>query len=520
MGDIGRNRYLDIEIKDIKIKKSDRYQKSRDKLLEEISDLHEELDAKLDDKIEEIKKDIISLYEIKLKPEGNKLEKFFKKCKFEYYRKYKTLNGKYFEREIFLGDEKIGIISYFDEKEKVLNFVDLIRYKKSDKKNKFNLISNILFHPMMALLLLSCFICSQKNLSFYSIEQSFSFCIFLFCIFLFVFDKKNIKEYKLESDVIGHINYLIYSPKGMNWWKFLRMLCWAGYIFLVQKNIDSNNIELIIICKLIIILILFILLFIEMLNILNSPYLILSILAVIVLASVLSDVTLHANLFILSLIILLVSEDVWKLIKDRNPISKEYLTEKNNAEVNKNVFKIKIVIMGLFVILYIMFFIFKKINVAEYSLKFISHICNKNLKDYGIEWVAKGFINVLVAYIVLLFMIFLNNNNKFFKFFVDPLLNVIYSKVYKGINFNETLIPEIVKELSIDTKFVDKIDPKILIKNREEIPENIQVFFERVSIKNTRKLLIIYPNRRIYECKYKVEKNKIILKEEIKLINE
>lgn len=520
MGDIGRNRYLDIEIKDIKIKKSDRYQKSRDKLLEEISDLHEELDAKLDAKIEEIKKDIISLYEIKLKPEGNKLEKFFKKCKFEYYRKYKTLNGKYFEREIFLGDEKIGIISYFDEKEKVLNFVDLIRYKKSDKKNKFNLISNILFHPMMALLLLSCFICSQKNLSFYSIEQSFSFCIFLFCIFLFVFDKKNIKEYKLESDVIGHINYLIYSPKGMNWWKFLRMLCWAGYIFLVQKNIDSNNIELIIICKLIIILILFILLFIEMLNILNSPYLILSILAVIVLASVLSDVTLHANLFILSLIILLVSEDVWKLIKDRNPISKEYLTEKNNAEVNKNVFKIKIVIMGLFVILYIMFFIFKKINVAEYSLKFISHICNKNLKDYGIEWVAKGFINVLVAYIVLLFMIFLNNNNRFFKFFVDPLLNVIYSKVYKGINFNETLIPEIVKELSIDTKFVDKIDPKILIKNREEIPENIQVFFERVSIKNTRKLLIIYPNRRIYECKYKVEKNKIILKEEIKLINE
>ena len=51
MGDIGRNKYLDIEIKDIKIKKSDRYQKSRDKLLEEISDLHEELDAKLDAKI-------------------------------------------------------------------------------------------------------------------------------------------------------------------------------------------------------------------------------------------------------------------------------------------------------------------------------------------------------------------------------------------------------------------------------------------------------------------------------------
>ena len=518
MGDIGRNRYLDIEIKDIKIKKSDRYQKSRDKLLEEISDLHEELDAKLDAKIEEIKKDIISLYEIKLKPEGNKLEKFFKKCKFEYYRKYKTLNGKYFEREIFLGDEKIGIISYFDEKEKVLNFVDLIRYKKSDKKNKFNLISNILFHPMMALLLLSCFICSQKNLSFNSIEQSFSFCIFLFCILLFKFDKKDIKEYKLESDVIGHINYLIYSPKGMNCWKFLRMFCWAGYIYLVRKNIDSNNIELIIICKLIIILILSILLFIEMLNILDSPYLILGLLAIIVLASVLSDVTLHANLFILSLIILLVSEDIWKLIKDRNPISKEYLTEKNNAEVNKNVFKIKIVIMGLFVILYIMFFIFNKIKVAEHFLKFMSS--NKDFNNDGIEWGVKGFINVLVAYIVFLFMIFLNNNNKVFKFFVDPLLNVIYSKVYKGINFNETLIPETVEALSIDKKFVDKIDPKILIKNREEIPENIQVFFERVSTENTRKLLIIYPNRRIYECKYLVKKNKIKLEGEIKLINE
>ena len=217
---------------------------------------------------------------------------------------------------------------------------------------------------------------------------------------------------------------------------------------------------------------------------------------------------------------MLVSEDVWKLIKDRNPISKEYLTEKNNAEVNKNVFKIKIVIMGLFVILYIMFLIFNKINVAEHSLEFISHISNKNLEDYGIKWVVKNIINVLIAYIVLLFMIFLNNNNKVFKFFVDPLLNIIYSKVYKGINFNETLIPEVVKELSIDKKFVDKIDPKILIKNREEIPENIQVFFERVSSKNTRKLLIIYPNRRIYECKYLVEKNKVKLENEIKLINE
>lgn len=176
--------------------------------------------------------------------------------------------------------------------------------------------------------------------------------------------------------------------------------------------------------------------------------------------------------------------------------------------------------MGLFVILYIMFLIFNKINVAEHSLEFISHISNKNLEDYGIKWVVKNIINVLIAYIVLLFMIFLNNNNKVFKFFVDPLLNIIYSKVYKGINFNETLIPEVVKELSIDKKFVDKIDPKILIKNREEIPENIQVFFERVSIKNTRKLLIIYPNRRIYECKYLVEKNKVKLENEIKLINE
>ena len=477
----------------IEIKKSDRYEKISDKLLKEISNLDKELEAK----IEEIKKEIISLYEIKLKPKGNKLEKFFKKCKFKYSREYKTLNGKYFEREIILENEKIGIICYFDEKKNELKFEDLIRYKKSDKKNRFNLISSILFHPIIAFLLLLYFTCSQKNLSFNSIEQSVSFFIFLFCIFLFKFDKKDIKEYKLESDVIGHINYLIYSPKGMNCWKFLRMFCWAGYISLVQKNIDSNNIELIIICKLIVILILSILLFIEMLNILDSPYLILGLLAIIVLASVLSDVTLHAILFMLSLIILLVSEDIWKLIKDRNPISKEYLTEKNNAEVNKNVFKIKIVIMGLFVILYIMFFIFNKIKVAEHFLKFMSS--NQDFNNDGIEWGVKGFINVLIAYIVFLFMIFLNNNNKVFKFFVDPLLNVIYSKVYKGINFNETLIPETVEELSIDKKFVDKIDPKILIKNREEIPENIQVFFERVSTKNTRKLLIIYPNRRIYE---------------------
>ena len=274
----------------IEIKKSDRYEKISDKLLKEISNLDKELEAK----IEEIKKEIISLYEIKLKPKGNKLEKFFKKCKFKYSREYKTLNGKYFEREIILENEKIGIICYFDEKKNELKFEDLIRYKKSDKKNRFNLISSILFHPIIAFLLLLYFTCSQKNLSFNSIEQSVSFFIFLFCIFLFKFDKKDIKEYKLESDVIGHINYLIYSPKGMNCWKFLRMFCWAGYISLVQKNIDSNNIELIIICKLIVILILSILLFIEMLNILDSPYLILGLLAIIVLATVLSDVTLHA----------------------------------------------------------------------------------------------------------------------------------------------------------------------------------------------------------------------------------
>ena len=50
----------------IEIKKSDRYEKISDKLLKEISNLDKELEAKLDAKIEEIKKEIISLYEIKI----------------------------------------------------------------------------------------------------------------------------------------------------------------------------------------------------------------------------------------------------------------------------------------------------------------------------------------------------------------------------------------------------------------------------------------------------------------------
>ena len=100
------------------------------------------------------------------------------------------------------------------------------------------------------------------------------------------------------------------------------------------------------------------------------------------------------------------------------------------------------------------------------------------------------------------------------------IIRFIYSKVYGDINLDNVEIPKIINEFQIGKESIDKINPEILITNREEIPKDIQVFLEGGPINPYRRLLIIYPNRRIYECKYLVKKNKIKLEDEIKLINE
>lgn len=244
------------------------------------------------------------------------------------------------------------------------------------------------------------------------------------------------------------------------------------------------------------------------------------ILALIV--GLLDNLPIAGGVFLIGLVFVLMSEDMLRMIQF-NSIDNSYITKKYEEQIKIYLFQQKIYGNAIFAIFYIFLLIIDKFNL-EYIYKSVNSGIGIYLEENELElWLFRGLVYILFF----IFVVFLVNA-------IFVLTKKAYNKNREDIEYGfmkhlysifntpepKMYLPKIIDEINIGKDIIDKINPEILITNREEIPKNIQVFLEGEPTSSSRKLLIIYPNRRIYECKYKVEKNKIILKEEIKLINE
>lgn len=247
----------------------------------------------------------------------------------------------------------------------------------------------------------------------------------------------------------------------------------------------------------------------------------------VLIVGMLDDLPIAGGVFLIGLFFVLMSEDMLKMIQF-NSIDNSCITKKYEEQIKTYLFQQKIYVNIVFVILYIVLLITSKFIPSKSDLKCIYKCVYKGLgvdvEGTDLElWLFRGQVYILlfISVVLLVNAVFVltkkvyNKNKENLKYGCMAHLNSIFNppkaKIHK---------PEIIAEINIGKKSIDKINPEILITNREEIPKDIQVFLEGGLISPYRKLLIIYPNRSIYKYRYKVEKNKIILKEEIKLISE
>lgn len=247
----------------------------------------------------------------------------------------------------------------------------------------------------------------------------------------------------------------------------------------------------------------------------------------ILIVGMLDDLPIAGGVFLIGLFFVLMSEDMLKMIQF-NSIDNSCITKKYEEQIKTYLFQQKIYVNIVFSILYIVLLITSKFITSKYDLKSVYKCVYKGLgvdvEGTDLElWLFRGQVYILlfISVVLLVNAVFVltkkvyNKNKENLEYGYMAHLNSIFNppkaKIHK---------PKIIREINIGKKSIDKINPEILIINREEIPKDIQVFLEGGLISPYRKLLIIYPNRRIYEYKYLVKKNKIILKEEIKLINE
>ena len=246
----------------------------------------------------------------------------------------------------------------------------------------------------------------------------------------------------------------------------------------------------------------------------------------VLIVGMLDDLPIAGGVFLIGLFFVLMSEDMLKMIQF-NSIDNSCITKKYEEQIKTYLFQQKIYVNIVFAILYVVLLITSKFITSKSDLKCIYKCVYKGLgvdvEGTDLElWLFRGqvytllFISVVLlvnAVFVLIKKVY-NKNKENLEYGNMAPLNSIFNPPEVKIHD-----PKIIHEINIGKKSIDKINPEILITNREEIPKDIQVFLEGGPINPYRRLLIIYPNRSIYECKYKVEKNKIILKEEIKLIN-
>lgn len=241
----------------------------------------------------------------------------------------------------------------------------------------------------------------------------------------------------------------------------------------------------------------------------------------VLIVGMLDDLPIAGGVFLIGLFFVLMSEDMLKMIQF-NSIVNSCITKKYEEQIKIYLFQQKIYVNIIFAILYIVLLITSKFDLkCMYKCIYSGLGIDVGGKDLEL-WLFRGQVYILlfISVILLVNAVFVltkkvyNKNKENLEYGYMAHLNSIFNppeaKIHK---------PKIIGEINIGKKSIDKINPEILITNREEIPKDIQVFLEGGPISPYRRLLIIYPNRRIYECKYLVKKNKIKLEEEIKLIN-
>lgn len=153
------------------------------------------------------------------------------------------------------------------------------------------------------------------------------------------------------------------------------------------------------------------------------------------------------------------------------------------------------------------------IVIGYFTINVMSIIWNnyeKRILEYAkivfgqtFDFVIKGFINLCILFIIFL-VIFISKKWIYNKLDLISLKkgNTISTGIYSSI-----IEPKVIDKINIGEQGIKQMNPRVLITNENELPHNIEVFLESEgSNTNIRKLVIVYPSKKVYRYEFEVSK--------------
>lgn len=211
----------------------------------------------------------------------------------------------------------------------------------------------------------------------------------------------------------------------------------------------------------------------------------------------------------ITMISLLISEDMWNLFQEDSPLSGRYNTKSNQNIVKKNILVLKFEINLYVLVLYL---IVNYLGDKHYTLDFFNwisstenQICISFPQAKLLDGVDKLF---LAFFLYSLYFIIDKNIKKHFKnpisYYSKELVRPLFSKIYKGIQKSDLEVIDEYGKLSDD---IFNKYPELIIRDSINIPEDTKLLLGKDNGNDV--LKIVYPNKEVEIRKIKsIKKSK------------
>lgn len=225
-----------------------------------------------------------------------------------------------------------------------------------------------------------------------------------------------------------------------------------------------------------------------------------------------TDFPIAAWIFLFGLVFAII-ENIEKFINLDKYYPKDTASIENDEIIKRNKVILNFIIGLFFVVSYITF---KSINIPCAIEKTKLNQLNMNM--------AIGFLliitnEILIIIYLLIFSKLFQKISKHSKAYDNQeAVGLFYSILTFGIKNN--VKPKVIDKITIGSGEIDQVNPEVFIENIREIPKDIHILLSKAEdVPTIKKLLVIYPNKEVYSCKFSISKNIVKRISEVKLID-
>ena len=229
-----------------------------------------------------------------------------------------------------------------------------------------------------------------------------------------------------------------------------------------------------------------------------------------------TDFFLTAFVFLFGLVFT-ITENIEEFINSEDYYPEKITTIKNDGIIKRNKVLLNLTIGILFMLSYIILKLLTIQDIRDNILELTKlNELNKNVGIGLLIIIANELLIITFLLISTRILEKISNHTK--KYDNQTIVGLMYSILTFGIK--ENTLPKVVKEIAIGNKDIDQINPEVFIENIKEVPKDIHILLSKVEdIPTVRNLLIIYPNKDVYICKFSISKTIVKRISKVKLAN-